>query len=377
MVEKVKKKILIFSHGMEIGGAERALLGMLELIDYDEYDVDLFLMRHCGELLKYIPERVNLLSEMKAYSCLAVPILDVLKKGELGVFFGRVFGKFYAKYRVKKLGLSGDNGVAIEYSHKYTKKFMPEINSKKYDVAISYLTPHYFVQENVNADFKVAWIHTDYSKVAVDVVSELKMWGCYDRIVSISESVTQTFLSVFPSLCDKVSIFENQMAKECILKQVNEFTVSNEMVEDGSIKLLSVGRFCHAKNFDNVPEICSRILKCGLNVRWYLIGFGGSEDLIRSKIKEYHMEDFVIVLGKKENPYPYMQACDVYVQPSRYEGNAVTVHEAQFLNRPVIITNYSTSSSQLERDKEGYIVPMDNEGCAKGIVEILESVVKE
>ena len=77
------------------------------------------------------------------------------------------------------------------------------------------------------------------------------------------------------------------------------------------------------------------------------------------------------ILGKKDNPYPYMRACDLYVQPSRYEGKAVTVREAQLLGKPVLITRYVTSASQLEDGVDGVIAPMDNEGCAAGIAALL------
>ena len=86
------------------------------------------------------------------------------------------------------------------------------------------------------------------------------------------------------------------------------------------------------------------------------------------------MEDFVILLGKKINPYPYIKACDIYVQPSRYEGNSVTVREAQMLHRPVVVTNYPTAGSQVTDGKDGLIVPMDNKGCAEGIAEMIKNV---
>ena len=149
-----------------------------------------------------------------------------------------------------------------------------------------------------------------------------------------------------------------------------------DMPADGAIRLLSVGRFCDAKNFDNVPDICRRLAEDGLNVKWYLIGYGGDEPLIRRKIAEAGMQDRVIILGKKDNPYPYMRACDLYVQPSRYEGKAVTVREAQLLGKPVVITDYATSGSQLEDGVDGVIVPMDNAGCAAGIAALLRDPVR-
>lgn len=365
------KKILIFSHAMEIGGAERALIGLLETIDTTKYQVDLFLMRHAGELMKYIPEGIRLLPENRQYSCLAVPIGQVLKRGCFGVAFGRFRGKRNAARRAQELGLTGDNDVALEYSHKYTAPFLPMVSGETYDLAISFLTPHYFVAQKVGAKTKIAWIHTDYSVVSVDRESQLEMWGAYDRILSISDRVTESFLKIFPELEEKILMLPNIMPMRYLDSMTNAFSTEREMPLDGSIRLLSVGRFCTAKNFDNVPDICRRLREKGHNVKWYLIGFGGDEALIRQKIAEAGMQEHVIILGKKENPYPYIAACDLYIQPSRYEGKCVSVIEAQILHKPVVITNYATSASQLRDGYDGIIVPMDNEGCAEGIAAVL------
>lgn len=67
-----------------------------------------------------------------------------------------------------------------------------------------------------------------------------------------------------------------------------------------------------------------------------------------------------------------MKACDLYIQPSRYEGNCVSVHEAQVLGKTVIITNYPTAQSQLHNNEDGVIVPLDNVDCAKGIIDIIK-----
>ena len=141
----MKKKIFIMNHAMEIGGAEKALLGLLETIDTAKYSVDLFLMRNTGELLKYIPEKINLLPKISEYSSLATPFTDVIKKRQFRIAFGRFVGKEKAKHTVKRLKLSADNQVNLEYSHKYTLKYMPFINDNEYDLAISLLTPYYFV----------------------------------------------------------------------------------------------------------------------------------------------------------------------------------------------------------------------------------------
>lgn len=368
------KRIFVFSHALEIGGAERALLGLLNSIDTSEYEVDLFLMRHAGELMKYIPEEIHLLPEVPQYASLAVPISEVIRKRQLGVACGRTIGKLKANRYIKRNKITGDNGIALEYSHKYTRYFMPSVGKGVYDLAISFLTPHYFVAEKVKAKCKAAWIHTDYSYIAVDTASEEKMWDQYNYVISISDAVTDSFCRKFPNLKKKIVKIENINSPEFIRQQAQEFDVLAEMPEDGYIKLLSVGRFCEAKNFDNVPDICRRIIESGLNVKWYLIGFGNDEALIRTRIEEACMEDRVIILGKKSNPYPYIAACDLYVQPSRFEGKAVTVTEAQILAKPVVITSYETSLGQLRDGYDGIIVPMSNGECAQGIVSILRDL---
>lgn len=365
------KKIFITAHSMEIGGAERSLLGLLENVDYTQYQVDLFLLRHTGELLPHLPKEVNLLPKSNAYSCLGVPIAEVLKQGQLGIAYGRFLGKRKAKERLAQLKITGDNNITNEYSHKYTVKWLPMMSEKQYDLAISFMSPHYFVAQKVKAKKKIAWIHTDYKTFEVDVESELKMWDAYDYIASISEDVTNSFLYTFPILKEKIVLIENIMPVRVLKNQADEFTVENEMIDDGAMKLLTIGRFSPQKKMDEIPQICQRIRGLGVNAKWYLIGFGGEETLIRQKIAESHAEPYVIILGKKENPYPYIQACDVYLQPSRYEGKSIAVREAQIFHKPVIITNYSTAHSQLEDGVDGLIVPMELDACATSIASIL------
>lgn len=371
------KRILIVSHAMELGGAERSLIGLLNVLDPKRYEIDLFLLRHEGELLEYIPEYVHVLPKVAAYTVLARPMKDTLREGHFWLTGVRLYAKIKAA-RYNKKHQYKDSAVALEYSHKYIKRYMPKINpTVEYDLAISFLTPHYFVAEKVRAKKKIAWIHTDYKKVQINILSETVMWGKYDYIASISEEVSKSFLEVCPSLRSKLILIENILPERLIKRQAMELDVTKEMpvIKDG-FRFLSIGRYCTAKNFDNVPAICSCLLKKGFKVKWYIIGFGGDEELIRQKIAAAKMEEYVILLGKKENPYPYIKACDLYVQPSRYEGKSVTVREAQMFAKPVVITAYPTSGSQLEDGVDGVVVPMDNEGCADGIAKLLNDPKK-
>ena len=124
---------------------------------------------------------------------------EVIRQCQFGVAFGRIRGLFAAKKRVKQLKL-GDNDVALEYSLKYTLRYMTQVSKEEYDLAISFLTPHYFVADKVRAKKNIAWIHTDYAFVEVERQSQLKMWERYDKIITISDDVTKSFVKTFPSL---------------------------------------------------------------------------------------------------------------------------------------------------------------------------------
>lgn len=368
----MKKRVLIVANNMEIGGAERALLGLLDAFDTEKYSVDLFLLKHTGPFLKLIPKKINILPENASYSCLGVPMFGIIKKGHFLIAAGRSIGKIRAFIHVKKRKVTIQNSVGLLYSYKYTKKMLPKISENNYDLAIGFTLPYFIVDEKCEAFKKIVWIHTDYSKEYADKKNEIKAWKVYDYLIAVSKDVAKSFVSIYPNLSAKTTVIHNIVSAEIIRKQAEQFLVDEEMGKnEDAVTVLSIGRFCPAKNFDNIPFICKEIKDLGIKVKWFLIGYGNSESLIKRNIKKVNVENEVIILGKKENPYPYIKKSDIYVQPSRVEGRCVTVTEAQILNKPVIITNYATSKSQLKDGFDGVIVPMDNEGCAEGIAKVI------
>ena len=342
------------------------MLGLLDTIDYSKYAVDLFLLSHSGEFMPLINEHVNLLPENSSYKALTQPISTNLRNGNIGIAFARCYARM--RSALSRGALHFPHNYK-QYFHKLSMPYLPNIPGE-YDLAISFNDPHYIIGEKVNAKDKLAWFHTDASRIQFCDNIEKEMWGMSDYAVNVSENCKAAFDKAHPYLSRFHSLLiENILPKELICKQAEES--QNDIPSKGSLALLSVGRFCDAKNFDNVPDICRRLVADGFDVKWYLIGYGGDEPLIRQKIDEAGMQERVIILGKKDNPYPYMRACDLYVQPSRYEGKAVTVREAQMLGKPVVITSYTTSGSQLEDGVDGMIVPMDNASCAAGIAALL------
>ena len=360
------RKVLIASFDMEVGGVERSLISMLNNFDYINNEVDLMLYSHTGDFMPMLNDKVNLLDEINQYSTFRKSIGETIKQGNLILGLTRVLSKFLAKVNGKSKNLSEYGIYQMQLMWKYALPFLPKLD-KEYDIAISYLWPHYFVAKKVRAKRKIAWIHTDYSTIETDIDMDLKMWNKFDYIIAVSEDCKNAFLKKYPSLKEKVKVMENITSPEFIRKMAEE-DIEENIKEDDSFKLVSVARLSHAKGIDNAVKALKLLHDRGLtNIKWYVVGYGGDEEMIRKIIKENNLEDSFILLGKKINPYPYINAGDIYVQPSRYEGKAVTVGEAQILGKPVIITNYTTSKSQVRENIDGYICELSIEGIANGI----------
>ena len=360
------RKVLIASFDMEVGGVERSLISMLNNFDYVNNEVDLMLYSHTGDFMPMLNDKVNLLDEINQYSTFRKSIGETIKQGNLILGLTRVLSKFLAKVNGKSKNLSEYGIYQMQLMWKYALPFLPKLD-KEYDVAISYLWPHYFVAKKVKAQRKIAWIHTDYSTIETDIDMDLKMWNKFDYIMAVSEECKNAFVKKYPSLKEKVKVMENITSPNFIRKMAEE-DIEENIKKYNSFKLVSVARLSHAKGIDIAVKALKLLHDRGLtNIKWYVVGYGGDEEMIRKIIRENNLEDSFILLGKKINPYPYMKAGDIYVQPSRYEGKAVTVGEAQILGKPVIITNYTTAKSQVRENVDGYICELSVEGIANGI----------
>lgn len=369
----MKKKVLISMYSLHIGGAERSLIGLLESFDFQKFEVDLFLFRHEGEFLKFIPKEVNLLPSIAPYTTFERPIKDIMKEGHIYLGAARIFAKL--KANIKNKGLKKDQGTykQMQYMWHYSMPKLPHID-KQYDIGISFLGPHNFINDKVKANIKLGWNHTDYFTVVnPDKELDEKMWSRLDYIVNVSGDCEDSFLKVFPNLKSKTIVIENIISSTFVREQ-SEDDIENEMPNDGSIKVCSVGRFSNAKGFDLAVLACKELVQKGYDIKWYVVGYGGEEEYLKQLIREHNMADRFILLGKKINPYPYINKCDIYCQPSRYEGKAVTVREAQILAKPVVITNFPTANSQLENGVDGFICELSISGIVEGIEKLFKDM---
>lgn len=369
----MKPRIFIAIHYLEIGGAESSLIGLLEALDPERVDVDLFVYAHHGLFMKAIPDYVNLLPENKIWAMYEQPLSKVVMNGCFKMVYARLIAKYkaYKYYRHHQTDL--EHLAAFSYVGKEVAKIVPPLCLGQYDLAISYLNPHDFILKHVTAKKKICWIHTDYSQISIDVDTELPIWGAYDKIVSISHLVTKSFISVFPSLRDKILECENMLPKKYILKRASEkCDVVDKSMQSDVVNLCSIGRISYAKNYDNIPYIAKELKDLGLKFRWFIIG-PGSHEYIDTLSMQLRVANEVIFMGESENPYAWLKACDIYVHPSRYEGKSIVVREAQILCKPIIITNYPTAKSQINDGIDGIICEMNNSKIAEAIISLVNN----
>lgn len=375
----MKKKVLISTHTLRLGGVERSFLGLLESLDYSKFEVDVFLHKHDGELIEYLPKEVNLLPENKECRLLLEPIQNGLKEKKFSVVLTKIIAKIYDVFfeLFHKKNHDKLDSTFHFHLHKIANLFFSKISEKEYDTVIAFLHPNHLERNKIKGKKYLAFIHTDYSAINFNKTGERKMWQKYDRIAGVSDEVANNFKIIFPEISEKVITIENIISEDFIRTKANDYiTDSSFFVEKNQLCLLSIGRFSYPKNFDNIPFIAKKLKEKNISFKWFIIGFGGGEGLIRQNIALAQVAEQVIILGKKENPYPCIKACDFYIQPSRFEGKAVTVREAQILKKPVFIANYSTANSQVDHDVDGFILPLNNEDFVEKFLEIIHSQEK-
>jgi glycosyltransferase involved in cell wall biosynthesis len=253
--------------------------------------------------------------------------------------------------------------------------FLPRIDGE-YDLGISFLTPHDPLLEKAVARSKIGWIHTDYASLetSVDVEFEAHFWRRLDKLIAVSDDTATNFIRRFPDVHVNVTVIENILSSSFVRRQADLTEGLTDLpAKDGAFIICSVGRLTFQKGFDEAIKACASLVASGSVIRWYVIGQGPDHEALTRLIAKYGLQLTFILMGAKANPYPYMAKCDLYVQPSRYEGKAVAVREAQMLGLPVLITNFPTSASQLEEGVDGCVCPMGAVGIADGIKKMMNT----
>ena len=361
----MKKKLLFVIPSLCVGGAEKSLVTLLQLLDETRFDVDLLLFRREGLFLAQVPQWVRVLDAGADYAA-----FDSTPRAALRYFLAR--GKFLKAFRRLQYGrvMRGWFPGRLQLAWKHISRFLPRLDG--YDAAIAYLegTPTYYVADRVQAGTKIAFLHTDYERLRGRQEMDAPFYEKIDRLIGVSEACTARAEAYFPFLRGKTATMHNLIAPP-VLHAMAE--ADEPFPRDGVPNLLTVGRLSQPKGIDLAVGACGELKRRGLRVRWYQLGVGEMRQEIEALIDAHDVRDCFFLLGEKENPYPYFKQCDVYIQPSRFEGKSIAVDEAKCFARPIVVTDFGTVRDQIEDGVDGLIAEKEPQSIADAVERLLKT----
>lgn len=355
-----------------MGGVEKALLALLDALEHSEFNVKLLLLRPGGILFTDLPDWVDveIIKEYKDWSfLLSDPPLATSKRFFLD---NNIIEAGLALYRALRIKLSSNDLWHLNF-----KAFLNKINhTYEADIAISFrgldfIIP-YFVSEKIKANKKLIWIHGDIEyHISKKQNFPHKLYSKFDKIYGVSEDVKASIISKFPSLKEKVEVFRNIVP---VVKIEKLAEIEGSFDDDFSgFRLLTVGRLDRLKGQDRIPKIVRLLKNKGYIFRWYLVGDGELENEIKNQIIELDINEHLVLLGNRMNPYPFIKNCDIYVVPSRTEGASIVMHEVKTLKKPIVTTNVASAELFVNDGVDGFIVSNDMEGILNGIQKLLDN----
>lgn len=318
-----KKKLLFVNGHLNVGGVEKSLADLLNNLDYHKYDVDLLLLEDKGTYLQQIPKEVNIIffNTTKAYGPLLKSIFLNLFTLQWSMIWYRIillitnkFGKTYLSILRYILPLKSVYNVAIAYR--------PGICAD-------------IVAYTVKSKKKIVWWHHGTINIDSSTILEYnKTWTYFNNVVTVSYGCKQLLAKTFQYPTNKIIVLPNIINTEQILKMAGTDSPYN----NNKLKIISVGRLCPEKHFENIIYVTKRLIDDGrYDFHWYIIGDGElHEDLIK-KINKYKINKHVTLLGKKNNPYPWIKYANIFVHPSYVESQGLVVLEAMTLGTPCVV----------------------------------------
>lgn len=352
----MKEKILFVIPSLRSGGAEKSLITLLSLMDYEKYDVDLLSFRRDGLFYDKIPQQVNVIKGTEDYEMFdgsaKAAMIYFLKKGKV---LSAVERLKYTK-----------NSISENERWEMLCNQLPSIE-EKYDCAIGYLEGNasYFVADNIQAERKICYVHNDFKKLGLDKQKNRELFEKCDKVVTVSDVCLESLNDEFPDLCEKFIVIENITSPKIINEYANEEKPYEK--DKGQFILTTVGRLAPQKAIDLAVKACAILKGKGYAFRWYHIGTGALKEEIEALISSLGVEDEFILLGERANPYPYIGQCDIYVQPSRYEGKSIAIDEAKCLCRPIVTTNFTTVADQIQNGVNGLVCEINENDIADKI----------
>ena len=213
---------------------------------------------------------------------------------------------------------------------------------------------------------KISWWHhgcMNFSGKSADVLE--MSYRQMDSIVAVSSSSALLVAKKFPVIKSKIKVIPNMIVSNELYIKSKRFE-PKEFQKSG-FKIISVGRMSPEKNMIQCPYIAYFLKVRGIKFKWILIGDGAEEQKVKNAIKQLDLQDDVIMIGRKSNPYPYIAIADLLVHPSLVESQGITLLESMVLKTPVIAVASQGPQEFIKSGVNGYLVENDAEKIAKKI----------
>ena len=355
-----QKKLLFVCYGLGIGGIERCLVNLLNILPEDEFDVDLLVLNPKYALKDQIRRKVNFLDAFSYIYNTEFTMGEIRKRGGLW------------KYRRMLLPYL-DHRVRIKLGLPLWTTFRPL--EKHYDVAVAYsqngLAP-YYVADKVTADRKVLWYHNGaYEKTGKDYALDRQYYPKFDYVVTVSRYCEEMLRERFPCLREKTLVLYNICDSKSVLRGAEAFIPEGFSAD--AAQIVTVGRLAPEKGPELALEACRLLREEGRKIVWHWVGDGPMMKTIRAQAEQMGLGDCFRLEGDQVNPYPFMKYAKIYVQPSRYEAYSTTVTEARVLAKPIVTTAVGGMEDQLTDGITGRIVPISAQALAEAIGQLLDS----
>lgn len=374
----MKKKVLFVINTMGRAGAETALIELLKKLDsMGGFELSLYTVIPCGELFRQVPVNVHILNKhVNHRSILSFTGYLWILGAVLYSYFYKLTGFKLFGNIIKNIKAQKVSGRKLQYD-KLLWRLLADGRPAaigSYDLAVAYIegAATYYLANKVNAIHKAAFIHIDYQKAGYTPLMDQDCYRIMEKIFVVSNEVGEKFSNVYPQYRHKVKLFRNLLDIEGVLLKAKSGIGFTDGFE--GIRLVTVGRLHYQKGYDIAVEALAELRKAGYNVRWYVIGEGMERRSLELLIKKQGVEEYFILMGAMDNPYPYMKQADIYVHATRYEGKSMAIEEAQILGKTIVASDCTGNREQILSGYDGILLELNVQNLVSTLVRIIENI---
>ena len=352
----MKKKILFINPSLRQGGVEHSLITALKALDPERYDVTLFLYTDLSDLLPEVPEHVKVVLHPDKTRYFRKPYC-VWK-----MLLFRVYGALGEK---NKAEAARKNTYAYIHRHKVAYPAKRLFANEKFDAVVSY-SLHIGTEMGlqISANRRYVLMHSSDPEYHREIIERSLIQ--YDNVIAVSESVADVYRKSYPFLSERIITIPNYVDAERTLKLSRAGDHTETFPATDRI-LATCGRLSHEKGFDLAVNAAEILKNSGISFVWFFIGDGAERGHIESAIHEKDLDNEIRITGFLENPFPFMNECDIYVQPSYEEAQPLVLLEALILGKAIVSTDTVGGRTILANGKKGVLTPITADGLAAGI----------